>query len=147
DYVAGPLFVADLYRRGGGSWRLVNRALRDPPRLSSYILQPRSWPRRSASSPIRLRGARPAGRRWRLLGGGEAGEQMLLGLLAAGAPAEVAQGAAAGWRNGRFALWRRSASDCPLGCPTDTTGILAVRLRDHAWVARIANAYFDYALL
>jgi hypothetical protein len=147
DYVSGPLFVADLYARAGGSWRLVNRALRDPPRLSRDILQPASWGARGAPFPIRLAGARPAGRRWRLVGGGLAGEEMLLALLASGAPMPYAEQAAAGWRDGRFALWRRADSGCPLGCATGTVGVLAVRLRSHGAVARLANTYFDYALL
>ena len=146
DYISGPLFVAHLYRRGGAGWGLVNRALRSPPGLSRYILHPASWQRR-APPPFRLAGARPAGRRWRLVGGGMAGEEMLLALLASGAPASYAEQAAAGWRDGRFAVWQRRASGCPLGCATDTTGVLAVRLRAHAAVSQLAEAYFDYALL
>jgi hypothetical protein len=147
DYVSGPLFVAQLYSRGGRSWRLVNRALRDPPRLSRDILQPPSWPGRGIGPVIRLAGARPAGQRWRPVGGGLAGEEMLLTLLASGAPAQYAEQAAAGWRAGRFALWWRPAPDCPLGCPTGTIGVVTVRLRNHAAVQHLANAYFDYALI
>lgn len=147
DYVAGPLFVARLYSRAGGSWRLVDHALREPPRLTRDILQPASWQHRAAPMPIRLVGARPPGRRWRLVGGGVAGEESLLSLLASGGPMQYAEAAAAGWRDGRFALWRRAGSGCALGCATDTAGVLAIRLRGHAAVSRVARAYFAYALL
>ena len=147
DYVSGPLFVADLYRRARQTWRLVNRALRDPPALSRNVLGPASWPAGASPPPVPLVGVRPAGQRWRLVGGGVAGEEMLLSILSSGAPARFAQQAAAGWRDGRFAVWWRRGRGCPLGCQTDTAGVLAVRLRDHPAVARVAEAYFDYALL
>jgi hypothetical protein len=147
DYVSGPLFAADLYRRAHGSWRLVDRALRDPPEFSHEILEPASWPGRRQPPTIHLFGARPAGRRWHLVGGGMAGQEMLLSLLGAGAPTRYAEQAAAGWEGGRFAVWRRPADGCAIGCQTDTSGVMAVRLRDHAAVARVARAYFAYALL
>jgi hypothetical protein len=147
DYVSGPLFVADLYRRAGGGWRLVDRALRHPPQLSEDILEPATWPRPRPPPTIRLAGVRPAGHRWRLLGGGIAGEEMLLSLLESGAPGKYAEDAAAGWRGGRFAVWHRASNDCPIGCQQETAGVLAVRLSGHAPVARVARAYFAYALL
>jgi len=146
DYVSGPLFVARLYDRAHG-WRLVDRALRSPPQLTRYILHPRSWPAARPAAPVTLTGVRPPGGPWHQVGGGLAGEQLLLSILSEGAPTTVAQAAAAGWRGGRFAVWRAPGADCPLGCSTADSGVVAVRLRGHADVGQLAEAFLDYALL
>jgi hypothetical protein len=146
DYVSGPLFVARLYDRARG-WRLVNRALRSPPQLTRYILHPRSWPTSRPAAGVTLAGVRPQGPSWLRVGGGFAGEQLLLSILSEGAPTTVSQAAAAGWRGGRFAVWRAAGADCPLGCPTGDAGVVAVRLRGGADVGQLAEAFLDYALL
>jgi hypothetical protein len=146
DYVSGPLFVARLYDRAHG-WRLVNRALRSPPQLTRYILHPRSWPASRPAAGVTLAAVRPPGASWLRVGGGLAGEQLLLSILSEGAPTTVAQAAAAGWRGGRFAVWRAAGADCPLGCPTGDAGVVAVRLRGGADVGQLAQAFLDYALL
>jgi hypothetical protein len=53
DYVDGGLFVYELYRRAGG-FRLIDRALRHPPRRADQILHPRSWPGASRNPGVRL---------------------------------------------------------------------------------------------
>lgn len=147
DYVSGPLFVARLYRRAGHSWRLVDRALRHPPRLTRYILHPRAWPPARPAARVRLDTVKPPGHAWRELGGGRAGEQTLLAILSVGAPPTLAADGAAGWRGGSFALWRRAGASCPIGCETADAGVVAVRLRGHADVGQLAEAFIDYALL
>jgi hypothetical protein len=146
DYVSGPMFVAGLYDRTHG-WRPVDRALRSPPQLTRYILHPRTWPASQPAAPVTLAGVRPPRPTWLQVGGGLAGEQLLLSILSEGAPPTIAQAAAAGWRGGRFAVWRAPRADCPLGCPGGDAGVVAVRLRGHADVAQLAEAFLDYALL
>jgi hypothetical protein len=147
DYVSGPLFAARLYRRAGRSWRLVNRALRDPPQLTRYILHPAAWPPTRPAAEIELGSLRPGGSGWRAVGGGLAGEQSLLAILSDGAPTRIAEAAATGWRGGRFALWRRAGATCALGCSSDDAGVIAIRFRDHADARQLAEAFIDYALL
>jgi hypothetical protein len=96
---------------------------------------------------VALGALRPPGPAWRRAGGGLAGEQLLLAIISEGAPTKLATAAAAGWRAGRFELWRRPRSGCPLGCGSGYAGLVAIRFRDHADVRQLAEAFFDYALL
>lgn len=129
DYVDGGLFARDLYRRAGG-WRLVDRALEDPPRRSDQLLHPRRWPEPDEASPIRL-GIGPAMEtRWRRVGGGLAGEEQALVILLAGTISSEAVTGAAGWDGGRFAVWRsRSSEACNGECAGSDLGVIAFRWR------------------
>ncbi len=130
DYVDGALFVRRLYHRGG--WAEVDRAIRNPPRSSSQILHPRLWPRGPRARPVRL-GLRPLlERRWRRIGGGEAGEDEALVILLAGSIEEEATAGASGWDGGRFELWRprgQPVSGCRPACANGDVGVVALRWR------------------
>ena len=147
DYVDGPLFVQRLFRQAGGSWRRVNAALRAPPARTQEILHPANWP--PARKPVRVRlglsGLLSPERQ--LTGGGVAGEEDALEILSSGAPEQIAQAAAAGWRGGWFELWRPSGGSCTSVCAAEDVAILAVRLRNQSDVDEFDTAFFDYALL
>ena len=101
DYADGALFVRELYRHAGG-WRLVNRALETPPRRSTQILHPRSWPAPVTAPPFHLGIAPLLGADWEPVGGGAAGEERALAILLAGTIATEAWSGASGWDGGRF---------------------------------------------
>jgi hypothetical protein len=152
DYVEGGLFVRGLYRRTG-DFRLVNRALRSPPRRSEQILHWRSWPRHSrAAHRVKLDVARMLRSGWRRVGGGVAGEERALAILLAGAFGTQANTGASGWSGGRFTVWRpRVASEaCAGDCPDGNVGIVAFRWRradDGAQFAVGGPAYMTLGLL
>ena len=131
DYVDGGLFVHHLYGRAGG-FRLVNRALRHPPRQSDQILHPRSWPGATGGEPrVRLGIASLLRPDWQPVGGGTAGEERALAILLAGAFGTQATVGASGWDGGRFAVWRPREQDpaCDDGCVDDDIGVIAFRWR------------------
>jgi hypothetical protein len=148
DYADGGHFMLDLYRREGG-WRLVDRALQSPPRDSSQILHPHSWPGLARHLPVRLGVANRLRNRWRRVGGGAAGEEQALVILLAGALGTEAKVGASGWDGGRFAVWRpRSASrDCPPGCVTGDVGVVAFRWRHRGDASQFALAVPAYTTL
>ncbi len=104
-YVEGMRFVWSLYDRGG--WDAVNAAWRAPPATTEQLLHPEKFARREA--PIALAGdaAAPAG--FTVLSQGPVGELDLRDWLAAFLPFEEAGALAAGWGNGRVALFGRGA--------------------------------------
>ncbi len=146
DYVDGPLFVQRLYRRVHG-WRLVNAALGSPPETTRGILHPSLWPRRTGSRPARLHLRPLLAPSHFLAGTGVAGEEDLLGLLSSGAPDQIAETAADGWRGGRFQLWRLTNGSCPDPCVAEDVGVIAIRLRGSTDRLSIGDAFFDYSLL
>jgi hypothetical protein len=129
DYVDGGLFVYELYRRAGG-FRLIDRALRRPPKRADQILHPRSWPAASRNPAVRL-GVAPILRSgWRPVGGGVADEQRARVILLAGTIVNQASTGASGWTGGRFAVWRAvdPPDDCEDPCHADV-GVIAFRWR------------------
>jgi hypothetical protein len=152
DYVDGGLFVNHLYRRADG-FRLVNRALRHPPRRSDQILHPRSWPGPGDPEPrVRLGIARLLRTEWRPVGGGTAGEERALAILLAGAFGTQATAGASGWNGGRFAVWRPRNADaaCGSGCVDGNVGVIAFRWRHHDDAEQFAvgvPAYMTLGLL
>ena len=149
DYVEGGLFVHNLYRRGGG-FRLVDRALRHPPRRSEQILHPRSWPRSiRGHSKVRLGVARILRPEWRPVGSGTAGEERALGILLAGTFGTQATTGASGWDGGRFAVWRprTAAEGCESGCPAANVGVIAFHWRHHDDAEQFAVGVPAYMIL
>jgi hypothetical protein len=145
DYVDGALFVRSLHRRAGG-WRLVNRALRHPPRSSDQILHPRSWPAPGAARPVRL-GIAPVLRAdWRPIGGGTAGEERALVILLASTIGSEATAGASGWDGGRFAVWRTRSpdGDCGDECASGDVGVIGFRWRQHSDVQQFGLAAPGY---
>jgi hypothetical protein len=131
DYVDGGLFVNSLYRRADG-FRLVNRALRHPPRRSDQILHPRTWPGSGGGHPRVRLGVAPRLRPdWEPVGGGTAGEERALAILVAGAFGTQATAGASGWDGGRFTVWRPrdAGTECGSGCATGNVGVIAFRWR------------------
>ena len=129
DYADGALFARDLRRRADG-WRLVDRALSVPPRQSSQILHPSTWPGGLQPAPIRLKGSPLPDARWRPLGGGVADEEQARAILLTGGIKLEASAAASGWDGGRFVIFkRRSDSGCAAGCAPDEAGAVAFRWR------------------
>ncbi len=149
DYSNGGLFVRALYRRAHG-FRLVNRALTDPPRRSDQILHPRSWPGGGSRPPrVRLGVGRWLRPRWQRIGGGVAGEERALTILLAGSLASRATVGASGWNGGRFAVWRprRPADECGRGCATGDVGVIAFRWRRRQDAHQFSLAVPAYAIL
>jgi hypothetical protein len=146
DYVDGPVFVQRLYRRTD-SWALVNAALRRPPTTTRGVLHPAIYPRRSGGRRVHLRLQPLLAPERRLAGNGVAGEEDVLGFLSSGAPDQIAQAAADGWRGGRFQLWRLAGGDCDAPCTAEDVGVMAIRLRSADDETRVGDAFFDYALL
>ncbi len=130
DYVHGGLFVSHLHHQANG-YRLVDRAIRNPPRRTDEILHPRTWPgaggRQLRVQPVNL-GVAPLLRgRWRPVGGGIAGEERALTILLAGTWGTQASIGASGWDGGRFTVWR--ARGCDERCDTGRVGVIAFRWR------------------
>jgi hypothetical protein len=152
DYVEGGLFVKHLYREANG-FRLVNRALRHPPRRSDQILHPRSWPGRAgADRQVRVAVASLLRPDWRPVGGGTAGEERALAILLAGAFGTQANTGASGWAGGRFTVWRPRNPDegCDAGCVDGSVGVVAFRWRHHDDAEQFAvgvPAYMTLGLL
>jgi hypothetical protein len=147
DYVDGPLFVQSLRRQASGSWRLVNRALRAPPGRTEQILHPATWPPARGTVNLKLGLGELLRPDLEPAGGGVAGEEDALAVFTSGGPEQVAAAAAAGWRGGRFELWRPVSGSCEDVCSDEYVGVLALRLRTRADVAQVDDAFFDYALL
>jgi hypothetical protein len=129
DYAEGALFARDLRRRAGG-WRLVDRALESPPRQSTQILHPSTWPGRDSVSPIRLRIAPLLRSGWHAAGGGVADEEQARAILLTGGINRETSSAASGWNGGRFAIWKPDSSpDCGADCTAQDVGVIAFRWR------------------
>ena len=107
-YLQGESFVQALRDADGGGWALVGVAeAKRPPRTTAEILQPQRWLRAQQPQPVAL--ARSAGAGWRLLTGSTLGEEDLAALLSPQSGPLAARELTAGWRGGRYALWRRGA--------------------------------------
>ncbi|MEJ7892152.1 MAG: hypothetical protein WKF94_05890 [Solirubrobacteraceae bacterium] len=103
-YVAGEQFVEKLYGTGG-SWQLVDVALRDrPPSSTEQILHPDKW--LQAEEPVEVDAPSP-GPGWKTLTSGVFGEWQTRQLLALGGRVQFA--AAAGWGGDRYALYERGS--------------------------------------
>ncbi len=146
DYVDGPIFVQRLYRRAHG-WRLVNRALREPPPTTRGILHSSIFPRLVRGEPVGLRLESLLAPARTRTGTGVAGEEDMLSLLTSGAPDQVATAAANGWRGGRFEIWRLAGGDCSDPCIGEDVAVMAIRLRAGADRAMLRDAFLDYSLL
>jgi hypothetical protein len=145
-YIQGERFVSALREAGGGDWRLVDVALRDrPPTTSAEILEPDRWLRAQqpahvalgATGPLRTAGG------WRRLTSSTLGAEDLAALLAIDSGPLAARELTAGWRGGRYALWRRGplpAPGCAAPCRSRDVVQLAVRMRTPAQARALAAA-------
>ncbi len=107
-YLQGESFVQALRDADAGGWTLVDVAeAKRPPRTTAEILQPQRWLRAQQPLPVAL--ARSAGAGWHLLTGSTLGEEDLAALLSPQSGPLAARELTAGWRGGRYALWRQGA--------------------------------------
>jgi hypothetical protein len=99
-YVGGERFVADLRRRGGGSWALVDTAFRlRPPSSTEQVLHPRAYISADAPQRVRLRTGAVLGPGWSRARAGTWGELQTRELVGS-------RDAATGWGGDRYELWR-----------------------------------------
>ena len=105
-YIQGETFVNRLLELGGGSWDVVDTALRDrPPASTEQVMHPQAYVEADQPRPVRI--ARPGGG-WRVVRGGTLGEWTTGKLLArAGGTSWTA--AAQGWGGDRYALLARGS--------------------------------------
>ena len=139
-YFAGERFVQALLDAGDGGWTLVDVAERArPPVSTAEILQPQRWLR--AQQPLKVSLSAPGGG-WRRLAGSTLGAEDLAALLAPSLGSPAARQVTAGWRGGRYGLWRLGTlapSGCRAPCRPRDAAVLAVRMRD-AGEARALSA-------
>ena len=106
-YIGGERFVADLRRRAGGSWALVDTAFRlRAPSSTEQVLHPRAYFSADAPHRVRLRAGAVLGAGWSRARAGTWGELQTRELVGS-------RDAAAGWGGDRYELWR-SGSDSAL---------------------------------
>jgi len=130
-YFQGERFVQELRDANGGGWGLVDVAEQArPPRTTAEILDPDRWLR--AQQPVGVSLAAPSRAAvWRRLAGSTLGAEDLAALLAPQSGPLAAREVTAGWRGGRYALWRRGplvSPGCPAPCRTRDAVVLAVRM-------------------
>ena len=150
-YLAGERFVEGLLRRGHG-WRLVDRALRSrPPVSTAQVLDPGRWLR--GERPVRVRLGvggvlRAAGGGWRRLSDSALGQQDLYELVRQAAGDRAGRLLAAQWRGGREQLWRRGplpAAGCAAPCRERDVLAIGLRVSDAAAARAVAAALAAWA--
>jgi hypothetical protein len=127
-YIGGERLVADLLRRAGDRWDLVDTAERlRPPVSTEQVMHPERYMRADVPRPVRL-GVRAAlGARWTRAATGTWGELQTRELLAVSGGGGHAA-AAAGWGGDRWELWRaRPLGEC--GSPCRDADVLVMRWR------------------
>lgn len=147
-YFQGESFVQARRDANRGGWRLVDVAERArPPQTTAEILQPNRWLRARQPARVSLASAQPAvsaAGGWRRLSSSTLGEEDLAALLSPQSGPLAARELTAGWRGGRFALWRRGplgAGDCAAPCRRRDALLLAVREGDAAQADAVAAAF------
>ncbi len=127
-YVGGEAFAAELLRRAGGRWDLVNTAYDvRPPSSTEQILHPAAYFDADEPKPVRIRAGAVLGAGWSRVAAGTWGELQTRELLAqAGGGAREAS---EGWGGDRYELWRSRplGDDCPAPC--DEADVLIMRWR------------------
>ena len=145
-YFQGQAFVQALLDAGGGDWKLVDVAERArPPRTTAEILHPLRWLRAEQPERVALAGTAALSRAdgWRRLSASTLGEEDLAALISPAAGLLAARQAAARWRGGRDALWRRGSlawAGCAAPCRERDAWELALRVRDRAAARPVAVA-------
>lgn len=143
-YLQGEQFVQVLRDVSGGDWRLVNVALRDrPPATTAEILDAERWLRAERPAAVTLGGAAALSAEgdWRRIAGSTLGAEDLAALLAPQSGPLAARKLTAGWRGGRYALWRRGPlvdPDCAAPCRRRDAFAMAVRMRTAAQARALA---------
>ena len=146
-YLQGEAFVQALVRADDDGWKLVDLAERTrPPISTAEILQPLRWLRAEQPAPVSLvaseRVLRTAGG-WRRLAGSTLGAEDVAALLSPSSGPLAARRLTAGWRGGRYALWRRGAltdAGCRAPCRSRDAAVLAVRASTSRSAQRLGRA-------
>jgi hypothetical protein len=140
-YFQGERFVQRLRALDGG-WALVDEAEgRRPPMTTAEIVDPRRWLHAQRPLPVALAVTSLAG--WRRLAGSTVGAEDLAALLAPQSGPQPARTLTAGWRGGRYALWRRGrlgSTACAAPCRARDALALAVRMSGGAQARALAAA-------
>jgi hypothetical protein len=149
-YLQGERFVEALRRAGGGGWRLVDVALRARrPATTAEILDPDRWLRAERPEVVTLGGVailRAAG--FRRLRGSTLGAEDLAALLTSVSDPLAARELTAGWRGGRYALWRRGPlhdRKCAAPCRRRDALVLAVHMERAPQARALAAALRPWA--
>jgi hypothetical protein len=109
-YLGGQAFVAELLRRAGGRWDLVDVAERTrPPASSEQVLHPERYLRADQPRRVALDAAGVLGAGWTRAGAGTWGELRTRELLASSGGGGAGK-AAEGWGGDRWELWRTPAA-------------------------------------
>lgn len=105
-YLEGAKFARELRERAGGSWRLLDVALKGRAPLSTeQVLHPEKWLAVELPVEVSVDGVGEAlGEGWRRAARGVFGEWQTAQLVLLGGP--VRPEAAAGWGGDRYELWR-----------------------------------------
>jgi hypothetical protein len=129
-YVGGERFVAELLRRGGGSWGVVDTAYRfRPPASSEQVLHPERYFDADAPARVRLRAGAVLGDGWERAVAGTWGELQTRELLAHAGGGGAGE-AAEGWGGDRYELWRsRPLEDAGCAAPCRPADVLIMRWR------------------
>jgi hypothetical protein len=133
-YFQGESFVQVLLDADRGGWDLVDLAERArPPTTTAEILDPDRWLRAEQPEPVSLAAAARAlalAGGWRRVAGSTLGAEDVAALLSPSSGAVAARELTAGWRGGRYGLWRRGplvTSGCTAPCRALDAAVLAVR--------------------
>jgi hypothetical protein len=146
-YFQGEAFVQALRDADGGGWKLVDLAERArPPSSTAEILDPDRWLRAVQPQRVSLAGASralAAAGGWRRIAGSTLGAEDVAALLSPSSGLVAARALTAGWRGGRYGLWRRgplAAADCATPCRARDATVLAVRVDAARSARRLAAA-------
>jgi hypothetical protein len=105
-YIGGRAFVAELLRRGGGRWDLIDVAERTrPPTSTEQVLHAERYLRADEPRRVRLAAGTVLGGAWRRAAAGTWGELQTRELLASSGGGGAGE-AAEGWGGDRWELWR-----------------------------------------
>lgn len=133
-YVKGREFVDTLLAQADGDWRLVNRALRDRPPLSTeHILDPGTYremdpPESVDIAPLAAVFGGQSG--WKRRTGGTIGRLDAALLVGAGDDRRAARldDHGVGWEGGSYQLWRRGeGGECAPPCTAGTALVIKLR--------------------
>jgi len=142
-YQQGERFVDALLARGG--WETVDDALRArPPLATADLYEPKRWFARTRPAVLELPDDDAPGAGWRLLETSTLGIFDLRALLAEAVGERAAATLGAGWRGGRYALWRKGplpADDCEAPCTARDALTLRLRFRNAAEAGAVSAAF------
>lgn len=146
-YTAGEQFASRLYETTG-DWRLLDNALAHrSPAASADLLDPQRWLRVVRPVVVAVPPADAPGAGWRRLMESTYGQADLQELFHEPLGQRRAARAAAAWRGGTVALWRRGPlpdADCAAPCRANDAVALRIRTDSPAATRRLARLLDDW---